>query len=597
VDNRRLLLAVLLSAAVLVVWQIFLPSEPPPRPEPDRSTTEGPEARPQPPPPEDRAEGETAAEPSTEGELAEAAEVEPIAATSERSVTVETDDYRAVLTNRGAQLVSFELRGHTRAGGEGLDLVRHREGEPYPFALVGDDLEPLPLTEALFAVEESDAREGRTVTFRYRGPAGAAEKRFTFEPDGLFTAEVRVGRPDGWRLWLGPGIRNPTAEELDSRFERRNAVYRASAELERLDATKADQPVTLPGAGLGWAGLEDHYFLTAFIPREPIRGVTFVPLLMEPAAEQGGWRFEPVPPEGRMTAAQEELGRDWALLVEPEGDELSLAAYWGAKQLDRLAGLPYGLEEAVDLGWFGFLARWLLKGLIYIHDHWVGNSGWAIILLTFGIQLVLFPLTPKSYVSMRKMQQLNPKMQAIRERWRPKLKRKDGKPDIEAQRKMNEEVMALYKSEGVNPAGGCLPMLLQLPVLFAFYQLLSAAVELRNAPWLGWIHDLSAPDPFYALPIIMGATQFIQQKMTPAAGDPMQRRIFQLMPIFMTFLFLGFPSGLVLYWLTNNVLTIAQQGINNRLAGDKADAATPAETKVHAKPDKKSGPKKPGRAS
>jgi YidC/Oxa1 family membrane protein insertase len=251
----------------------------------------------------------------------------------------------------------------------------------------------------------------------------------------------------------------------------------------------------------------------------------------------------------------------------------------------------------VDLGWFGFLARWLLKGLIYIHDHWVGNYGWAIILLTFGIKLVLFPLTHKSYVSMRKMQQLNPKMQAIRERWRPKLKRKDGKPDIEAQRKMNEEVMALYKSEGVNPAGGCLPMLLQLPVLFAFYQLLSAAVELRNAPWLGWIHDLSAPDPFYALPIIMGATQFIQQKMTPAAGDPMQRRIFQLMPIFMTFLFLGFPSGLVLYWLTNNVLTIAQQGIYNRLAGDKADAATPAEKKVHAKPDKKSGPKKPGRAS
>jgi YidC/Oxa1 family membrane protein insertase len=138
---------------------------------------------------------------------------------------------------------------------------------------------------------------------------------------------------------------------------------------------------------------------------------------------------------------------------------------------------------------------------------------------------------------------------------------------------MNEEIMALYKSEGVNPAGGCLPILLQLPILFAFFKLLTATVELRNAPWIGWIRDLSQFDPYYVLPLVMTVTQFIQTKMTPPAGDPMQRRMFQLMPLFMLFFFLWSPSGLVLYWLTNNVLTIVQQGVYNHLKQRRAETA------------------------
>ena len=172
---------------------------------------------------------------------------------------------------------------------------------------------------------------------------------------------------------------------------------------------------------------------------------------------------------------------------------------------------------------------------------------------------MLFPLTHKSTVSMQKMQELNPKVQAVKNKYRGKLKDKKGRPDAEAQSKMNKEVMAVYKTAGVNPAGGCFPMLLQIPVLFAFYRLLSSAIELRHAPWMFWIKDLSAPDPIYFLPIVMGASQFIQQRMTPSTGDAMQRRIFLLMPVFFTVLFLGFPSGLVLYWLTNNVLGIIQQ--------------------------------------
>jgi YidC/Oxa1 family membrane protein insertase len=288
-------------------------------------------------------------------------------------------------------------------------------------------------------------------------------------------------------------------------------------------------------------------------------------MLLEPAAgPEGSWTFTPMPEAG-PSEAQEELPRDLALVLEPAGERLEVTSYWGAKNLDTLARAHPGLGDAVGFGMFGFLSRWLLVGLDWIHDNVVPNYGWSIVLLTLVIKLILLPLTHKSYISMRRMQQLAPKMQAIRERYRPKLRDKKGRPDVEMQRKMNEEIMALYKSEGVNPAGGCLPMLLQLPVLFAFYRLLYVAVELRGAPWMLWIDDLS--EPFWPLAIVMGITQFIQTKMTPMTGDPMQRRLFQLMPVVMTIFFLGFPSGLVLYWLTNNVLTIAQQAVYNRVLG------------------------------
>jgi YidC/Oxa1 family membrane protein insertase len=184
--------------------------------------------------------------------------------------------------------------------------------------------------------------------------------------------------------------------------------------------------------------------------------------------------------------------------------------------------------------------------------------------MTVLIKLVLLPVTHKSTMSMRKMQELNPKVQGIRDRYRTKLKDKQGRPNLEAQRKMNEEVMAIYKEAGVNPAGGCFPLLLQMPILFAFYGLLSSAAELRKAPWMLWIHDLSVQDPYLVLPIIMGITQFIQVRMGPQTGDPMQRRLFQFMPLAMTFMFIYFPSGLVLYWLTNNILTILQLQVYNR---------------------------------
>jgi YidC/Oxa1 family membrane protein insertase len=244
--------------------------------------------------------------------------------------------------------------------------------------------------------------------------------------------------------------------------------------------------------------------------------------------------------------------------------------YFGPKEYERLKALPYGLARTVDFGMFGFLARPLLVALHWTHDRLVANYGWAIILLTFAIRILLFPLNHKSIVSMEKMQRVQPKAQAIQQKWRPKLRDKQGRPDREAQAKMNQEIMALYQAEGINPAAGCLPLLLQMPVLFAFYSLLGSAFELRGAPWFGWIQDLSIKDPYYVLPLVMGATMVIQQRLTPTAADPVQRWMMTAMPVVFTVFFLGFPSGLVLYWLTNNVLAIAQQ------IGYKKFRSTPA---------------------
>ncbi len=558
-DTKRLLIAALLSLAVLLAWQALFPPEPPPGSpeavEPARAV-EGAPAPPSGAPPT------TPAEAAESAETAEAAEplepVEPLAAEREERVVVDGPGYRVIFTNRGAQILSFELAEHRNAAGGPVDLVRARERGPYPFALVAEDGAPSPLAEALFAVERSRAEGGQVIEFGYRGPEGRASKRFVFRPDGMFEVAIEVAGAGSWGVWLGPGIRNPDAEEEESRFALKSAAYTNGGGLEKLDPNKASAEARIAGAGLRWVGLQDTYFLTAVVPEEPLAEVVFEPFLVE-RIDGAAARFSPVPPEDELSEAQEELTRELAVVLRPAGERISAVSYWGPKVYDRLASLPYDLERSVDLGFFSILARPLLIGLRWIHDNVVSNYGWAIIFMTVLIRLVLFPLTHKSFVSMQKMQELNPKMQAIRTKWRSKLKDKQGRPNAEAQRKMNEEIMALYKAEGVNPAGGCLPMVLQIPVLFAFYNLLSAAIELRHAPWLFWVNDLSAPDPFYVLPIVMGASQFLQQKLTPTAADPMQRRIFALMPIFFTVLFLGFPSGLVLYWLTNNILGIGQQ--------------------------------------
>jgi YidC/Oxa1 family membrane protein insertase len=314
--------------------------------------------------------------------------------------------------------------------------------------------------------------------------------------------------------------------------------------LVRPDKAKEGEIWTLPARA--FAGIEDNYFLEVLIPKNPAaaRLLTFT-----------------VPHEGGKPSVELATG------VSGQG-ELSASAYFGPKDVSVLESYRLGLERTVDFGWYGILARpllWLLKKSYAVVPNW----GLAILVVTFIVRLGLFPLTAKSYSSMKMMQKLAPKMNAIRDKYRK------AKTDAAQRQKMNAEMMALYQAEGYNPMSGCLPMLLQLPILVAFYNVLSKTIELRHAPFVLWIKDLSAIDGTYVLVILMIVSMYLQQAMTPSTLDPAQKKIFMFMPVFMGFLFKDMPSGLVLYWLFSNLLTIVQQLVMNRIVKED-DSAPPA---------------------
>jgi YidC/Oxa1 family membrane protein insertase len=234
----------------------------------------------------------------------------------------------------------------------------------------------------------------------------------------------------------------------------------------------------------------------------------------------------------------------------------------GPKEFDVLLKLGQNTKQLMNFGFFGAIAEILLRAIKFIHKA-IPNWGMAIIILTFLIKIVFFPLTYSSTKSMAKMQELQPKIKALRAKY------KKAKQDIGQRRQMNEEMMRLYKEHGINPAGGCLPLLIQIPVFWGFFRMLTVGIEFRQAPFMLWIRDLSIKDPFYVTPILMGLTQYISQKMTPTSADPTQAKMMLIMPFIFTIFFMNFQSGLVLYWLTNNVLQIGQQAIMNRMMAKK----------------------------
>jgi YidC/Oxa1 family membrane protein insertase len=572
---------VLLSMIVIIGWQFLFPPPEPPAPPVSDPPIEATEAG-DPAAAERVAAGRTGgADGPAEGETDPAdPDAPPVPAPAgtaiaerEEFVFLEGDGFVAELSNRGGQLVSLEVPDHEDDGSP-VNLVRDRREAAYPFGLVAPDGTPLPLDDELFVVEAGE--DGDSVLFRYAGPAsGGAEvtKRFAVGDRGLLTVAIEADLDSPWAVALGPGLRNPSAIDEERKFKYRGVVY-LDEDVEILGSEKLEEPRELTGTGLRWIGVEDTYFLSVVIPGTPIDRVVVNPWLVRPAEEGGAPAFTPMP-AGGPAGDDEDLRRELQVVLTPRGDLFEATAYLGAKHLERLEALPWGLDETVRLkvmgmGFIRYIARFFLTALQWIHANVVPNYGWAIVLLTFAIKLVLLPLTHKSYVSMQKMQELAPRIKGIKAKYKGKLKDKKGRPDIEQQRKMNEEVAALYRSEKVNPAGGCLPMLLQFPVLIGFYSLLSHAIELRGAPWVWWIEDLSMHDPIYLLPIVMGAVQFLQQKMAPSSGDAMQRKLMMAMPVVFTFLFMGFPSGLVLYWLTNNVLTLVQQLVYQRIKARQA---------------------------
>ncbi len=289
----------------------------------------------------------------------------------------------------------------------------------------------------------------------------------------------------------------------------------------------------------GWIGVVQHYFVTAWIPDAKYNATL----------------------ETRKVGENNVIGFRSPTINIPAGMQYDVGAtlYTGPKIQSELKDLAAGLNQTVDYGWLWPIAQVLFIGLKFFHGL-VGNWGWAIILLTCVVKLILFPLSAKSYRSMAKMRLIAPEMQ--------RLKEEHG----EDRMKFSQEMMALYKKEQVNPLSGCLPLLLQMPIFLALYWVLMESVELRHAPWLGWIQDLSAMDPLFILPLIMGVTMFIQQSLNPQPTDPMQAKIMRLMPIVFTVFLLFFPAGLVLYWIVNNLLTILQQWMVNRSIQNQAAA-------------------------
>jgi YidC/Oxa1 family membrane protein insertase len=299
------------------------------------------------------------------------------------------------------------------------------------------------------------------------------------------------------------------------------------------DLTAKDAKVVAFGSGVVWTGFADKYFLSAVI-------------------EDGGKIGSVVTKAAPQKNIMETVISAPQLTVNPgSAADVSYNLYFGPKDLDILKAQGKGLEQSLDLGWFSALAKPLLHVLKFFYRYF-GNYGIAIIIITVILKIIFFPLTYKSYKSMKEMQKIQPKMTALKEKYKNDRDR------------MNQEIMKLYQEHKVNPLGGCLPMVVQIPVFFALYKALMFSIELRHAPFYFWITDLSAKDPYYVTPLIMGVTMFIQQKMTPSNIDPMQQKIMLALPVVFTFMFLNFPSGLVLYWLVNNVLTIGQQWYINK---------------------------------
>jgi YidC/Oxa1 family membrane protein insertase len=464
----------------------------------------------------------------------------------ERQIIVDHPLFKAVFTNIGARLKSFELKNYRvspKPDSDPVNLVHVGPSVNSTLVTTGTAGLDIP-ADAFFNVVGN-----RDTVYVEKGQ----EARLVFSTtlaSGLVVDKVYVFNGDKYQFSLDVAVKNSTVAakhgsvvlallaaqpegEKASSSDFIGATTLAGGEVEKLSVDKMEKAETAYTQQLVWTAFGDKYFLSAIIPQ---------------SESAGKFRIDKAGAVIRNSVESPDR------TLQP-GDvaTFNYLFYFGPRELDLLKQVGHDLSEAVDFGFFSLIARPLLYVLKYFYQ-FLGNYGLSIILLTIIIKLIFWPLTQKSYSSMKAMQKLQPEMQKIREKF------------AKDKEKLNREIMELYKTHRVNPLGGCLPMLVQIPVFFALYKVLMEAIEVRHAPFYLWIPDLAAKDPYYVTPLIMGATMFIQQKMTPTAMDPIQAKLFMLMPIIFTFMFLNFPSGLVIYWLVNNLLTIGQQYLINRRA-------------------------------
>lgn len=522
-ENKNMIIALVLSFAILFGWQYLFPT--PKQEAPVKASEQQVEMN------------MDDAAPKPEPKVAAVPEFIPDTA---RQVTVKTPLYTAVLNSQGGILESFVLNGYKQTiepDSPNVDLVGKSAKHMAPLGIILNGSPTWSKGEWAFdgSNETLSAEESKTLVFRGKLGNFHLERRIAFTGDSyLIKEEVKVLNGGDANLgWLAFTAATESMSDVDNRYNLTKISYLGPEGLEEEESKDDLEETGLDvTAKLNWGAISSNYFMFALLPESSestmkgkVQDDIFRVVMGEPTS------FDP--------GQEKTMGCSYYIgpLVQ--------------KQLDKA---PANLSAAIDFGWFDVLAKPLLWVLNFCYKY-VGNYGTAIIILTILIKLLFWPLSQKSYQSMAQMKKLQPMI--------AKLKEKHG----DDKQKLNQETMALYKTYKVNPAGGCLPMVIQIPVFFGLYKALLEAIELRHAAFIThlpftdmvWLADLSAKDPFYITPLVMGATMFLQQKMSPTAGDPTQAKIMLLMPVVFTFLFLNFPAGLVVYWLVNNVLSIAQQ--------------------------------------
>lgn len=556
--ERRVFIAIVLSFLVLYLYQAYFVPPPPPAAKPVASTAQAPSAP-----------GGSGA--ATTPAPAQAASPAPVTAApqpqalvtepAEREITVDTTAVQAVLTNRGGRVLHWRLKGYRDASGQPLDLVPSGlpAAEQLPFSLRVDQSDLTPrLNDSIYRVSGDtnghvDATRGpASVAFDYQDASGLrVRKAFTFDPAN-YTVALSVNASNGDQainpsiVW-GPGPGDIVATAAKPGFLSASSglppeviLYR-NGKVERIAITNISAQPIQEGQ-FRFAGVDDHYFMIAAV---------------NPGQARVDTRALVVP--GPSDTRRQLISHAIRFAQPP----MNARFFVGPKQFDLLKSIDTEMTRAVNFGsWFGWLAVQLLGALKWIHGI-VGNWGWSIVLLTVLINVAMFPLRHKSVVSMRRMQELQPHVKAIQDRY-ANLKMTDP-----SKQKMNTEVMALYKEKGVNPAGGCVPMLLMMPLLIAFYSLLGYAVELRGAQFGWWIKDLSQPDPFFVIPLLVIISQIVMQRLTPNTSmDPTQQKMMTfMMPVMFGFIFMTSAAGTALYWLVSNLWAIGQQYLTNWMIG------------------------------
>jgi len=524
--NKRLLLALALSFLVFVGYSyLFMPQQPLQNHETNATRVQ---AAPQ------SVSDKAVPNVATEGGMQKVKHA-PVT-TSNALVTVVSDTFRMEIDELG-RIAQFELleKKYQNAQGHNLQILGADKAKPLEIRFADTKLNEEAFHtpySASVSGEQSAKSEPVSLTLTQNLSSVTVTKHLTIQPTGAYTVDVTLSRPVAY--FMTPGHR-PMADTSMYMLVRGALIKTPDGVINTIEDGDAKGDEVFKNATI--ASAFDRYVATMF------------------------YDFK----KGMNVTVLKESNGDPLIFVEGK-PELSLGGYIGPKEYKILASINPELTDAIEFGWFTFLSKPFFKVLLWLNDM-IGNWGWAIILFTLLVKLVLFPLSYKGMMSMQKLKDLAPKMKELREKYK----------DDPA--KLNMKMMEMYKKHGANPMGGCLPMLLQIPVFFALYRVLLNADELQGAAWIpGWIDNLAGADPYYILPVLMGLTMWFQQKITPNNfTDPLQEKIFQWFPVIMALMFIimPFPSGLVLYWVVNNIFTIGQQYIINS-AYEKQKAAAAA---------------------